>query len=335
MNTDHGEIIKTSSNASMSLSSSGHFSTRAMPLLSSSSLCCWSWLIAVLFVIQPCLNSAYPVMITLESGEPHRCLEFSIPEDDDAHIVTLPLPDEQLYESPADASAVELFYIEQVYKMTKQKTRFKSIPKSIPDDPPDAVAQAMSKFLIHHGKTMKGPGNKAPVIVSIHAESYEGHQDETEYKDSTRFFTPLVLNHVRKHHSSEAAENYESMEICFVMDDQIFQEDYEHQVHMVFDVIMVSEDVTDLDPQPPEPGFAKEKHLTPLETSLDASINSARQVLREYKYMEQREQRMRQTADGINARVHYFSYISVAILFGVTYLQVGYLKRYFKKKKLM
>lgn len=295
-----------------------------------------SWFLGILLLIQqPALFSAYPVMITLEAGEPHRCLEFSIPEDDDAHVVVLPLPDEQLYNSVSDASATELFYVEEVYQMTKLKTHLKVIPKGIPNDPPDVVAQAVSGFLKNHGKIIPGKAHKAPVIVSIHAESYDGHRNDVEYKDKSQFFLPMVLNHVRKHHAHQAAENFEDVEICFVMDDSLFQEEYEHQVHVVFDVVMVSEEVNDLDPRPPEPGFKKDQHLTPLETSLDASIVSARQVLREYNYMEQREQRMRQTADGINARVHYFSYISVAILFGVTYLQVGYLKRYFKKKKLM
>ena len=262
-------------------------------------------------------------------------MEFSIPEDDDAHVVLLPLPDEQLYEDPKEAADVELFYVEQVYKMTLQKSRLKSIPKGILDDPPDKVTQSASKFMAKQGETLKGPGNAAPVIVSVHAESFEGQLDEVEYKDKTRFFTPLVLNHIRKHHSSQAAENYEGIEICFLLDDNIFEEAYDYQVHMLFDVVMVSEDVTDLSPKAQEAGFGKDEHLTPLESSLDSSIASARQVLKEYRYMEQREQRMRQTADGINSRVHYFSYISVAILFGVTYLQVGYLKRYFKKKKLM
>ena len=37
----------------------------------------------------------------------------------------------------------------------------------------------------------------------------------------------------------------------------------------------------------------------------------------------------------INARVRYFSYVSVAVLLVVTYIQVTYLKRYFRKKKLL
>ena len=309
-----------------SVSTSERLRVRSSSLLSS------IWLAGLLMVIQSVtFTYAYPVILALEGGE-HRCLEFSIPEDDDAHVVMLPLPDETMFEQSEDYGKVELFYVEQVYKMTKAKSRTHVIPKGIVDDPPDIVVKAVSHSLSKHGKTMKGPGNKAPVIVTISAESYDEHVDEKNYKDKMRFFTPFVLNHVRSRHATQAAENYEGVEICFEIDDHIFGDDYDHLVHLIFDIVMVSEDVTDLDPPT---GFGKEEHLTPLEMSLDGSIAAARQVLKEYKYMEQREARMRQTADGINARVHYFSYISVAILFGVTYLQVGYLKRYFKKKKLM
>jgi len=44
---------------------------------------------------------------------------------------------------------------------------------------------------------------------------------------------------------------------------------------------------------------------------------------------------MRKTSESINFRVRFFSYVSVIILGVVTYLQVTYLKRYFRKKKLL
>ena len=87
--------------------------------------------------------------------------------------------------------------------------------------------------------------------------------------------------------------------------------------------------------KPESSTFEKKQHLTPLEEALDKSINAANTVIREMKYMEKREARMRVTADSINSRVQYFSYLSVAVLLGVTYVQVTYLKRYFHKKKLM
>ena len=76
-------------------------------------------------------------------------------------------------------------------------------------------------------------------------------------------------------------------------------------------------------------------HLEPLAQQLADSVRSAQTVINEMRYMERRESRMRHTADSINKRVRNFSYISILVLLVVTYLQVTYLKRYFRKKKLL
>lgn len=269
---------------------------------------------------------SYPVILSLdEEDENSRCLQFSIPEEDDAHVVMLALPDHELM---PDIEEVEHWYVGQLYKMTKLKSQLEAIPKGIPDSPPDKVALFTSQFLKEHHHI-----NEAPVKITVSVKSLDDQIEENHYK--VKYFIPLVLNHIRKHHATKSAENYEGVKICLENTNDPEQANAGHLVHMLIDMVFVSEEVSDLDFKPPEPGFEKAKHLTPLEISLEQSIQAARTVLKEFRYMEQREQRMRQTADGINARVHYFSYISVAILFGVTYLQVGYLKRYFKKKKLM
>jgi hypothetical protein len=108
--------------------------------------------------------------------------------------------------------------------------------------------------------------------------------------------------------------------------------DQDRQVQIIIDVVMMSQTSQE---EEKAAGFEKEKHLTPLEQSLDQNIAAANKVLREMKYMEQREYGMRMTAESINARVRWFSYLSVAVLLVVTYVQVTYLKRYFHKKKLM
>merc|ERR1719491_2263379 len=79
----------------------------------------------------------------------------------------------------------------------------------------------------------------------------------------------------------------------------------------------------------------KKEHLTPLEYVLDDSLASAKSILDEMYYMEKREIRMKQTADHTNTRIKYFSYFSVSMLLGVTWIQVTYLKSYFKKKKVL
>ena len=148
-----------------------------------------------------------------------------------------------------------------------------------------------------------------------------------------KYFAPTVVNKVRENHKKIQSEtgvddgsDISGFSVCF---DNEANED--EQVQVIMDIVMVNAEPDESN----EPNFVKEKHLSPLEESLEKSIKAANTVLREMKYMTDREERMRVTADSINQRVQYFSILSVVVLLAVTYIQVTYLKRYFKKKKLM
>ncbi|KAL7539992.1 hypothetical protein ACHAXR_009778 [Thalassiosira sp. AJA248-18] len=103
-------------------------------------------------------------------------------------------------------------------------------------------------------------------------------------------------------------------------------------VRIVFDVILMSDEGQDEELQNK---IIKKEHLTPLETNFQEGIKAANTILNEMKYMERREARMRHTAESTNAKIRLFSYVSVIVLLGVTWLQRTYLRSYFKKKKLM
>jgi hypothetical protein len=265
---------------------------------------------------------AYPVILQIEEDST-RCLRLLIPEDDDAHVVFLTIPSAD----ELDDEAVESWYVDQVYQLTKQKDT--ELAKRLPQEAPANVAQAMSAFLQEQGE------NKSPLRITLEDNGATGTR---QFSYRTKFFLPTVLNHVRhsnyqKPKDKDEEEEWndaamEGYEICMI------NEDDEQAVQVIFESIYVSEDVIDVE-DIKKPAFEKEKHLTPLEKNLDQSIQAAHAVLREMKYMEKRETRMRQTAESINSRVRWFSYLSIAVLFTVTYLQVTYLKRYFHKKKLM
>ena len=103
-------------------------------------------------------------------------------------------------------------------------------------------------------------------------------------------------------------------------------------VRVLFDVVLMSDAGQEDELQNK---IIKKEHLTPLETNFQAGIQSANTILNEMKYMEQREARMRHTAESTNAKIRLFSYVSVVVLLGVTWLQRTYLRNYFTKKKLM
>lgn len=104
------------------------------------------------------------------------------------------------------------------------------------------------------------------------------------------------------------------------------------RVKVMFDVVLMSDEGQEDELQNK---IIKKEHLTPLEMNFQQGIKAANTILNEMKYMEKREARMRHTAESTNAKIRLFSYVSVIVLLGVTWLQRTYLKSYFKKKKLM
>ena len=185
-------------------------------------------------------------------------------------------------------------------------------------EPEEDILNEMNKFMDskgrHSGVTLKVQKPKHPRPL---------RQQELSW------FNPVVMNHVERFHNKKQQwdpnNKLEGWSICF-------ESTADEQIHIAYDIVLVSENPADDD----ETGGAPlKKHLTPLEEELAGSISAAQSILNEMRYMEKREARMRLTADSINDRIRYFSYISIGVLLTITYLQVSYLKRYFKKKKLM
>ena len=287
---------------------------------------------AVLFLFAR-ISSSYPLIAVLDDGQ-ERCFRFNVPRNDDAHLVALVLPGED--EIPGD-TLIETWYVDQLYKMAKSKAdRNNLLPLQLLDELPTEVNQRVSRYLEdRHGalpevriRFTNQPVEDSPVY---------GHELKATY------FKPAVVNHIVRVVSGKGASEITSEDkeeaslqgygVC------IHNPDLEFAVHVIFDVVLASEDLSLYDEpvkaKKPTTDFDKERHLTPLERTIDLSIRAARSILREMKYMEKREARMRLTADSINSRVRWFSYLSVGVLLLVTYLQVTYLKRYFHKKKLM
>jgi hypothetical protein len=273
-----------------------------------------SILLLCLIVVQK--SASYPLITPVDEDD-ERCFRFNIPKHDDAHLVVVVVPtDEEIEED------VESWFVDQVYELTKLKNKKKGFPKTLPNEQPVKIANRVSDYLQKH----KGADSGLELKIT---KSPSNERQVYDYTNKVHYFMPVVLNHL--HVSLSGKGVLEGYGICLVNTDP------ERSVHVILDIVLNSEDVGigEEKAKSPETDFQKEKHLTPIERSLDQSLNSANAILREMKYMEKREARMRHTADSINTRVRWFSYLSVAVLLTVTYLQVTYLKRYFHKKKLM
>lgn len=213
----------------------------------------------------------------------------------------------------------EEWFVNQINKMTKSRltTPHRVLPKKLLEPIPDSVKKEMKDFFEEEEEAEEDSGIKL---------NLQKPRRPSLKQVNMKWFEPIVLNHVVRTHDKRDHDFEGGYAICFENE----SEDFEGLV--IFDVVLVSDEEEE---EEDEATVLKREHLTPLEENLQESISAASSVLSEMRYMEKREARMRQTADSINSKVRFFSYVSVVILLGVTYVQVSYLKRYFRKKKLM
>jgi len=288
-------------------------------------------LLVILLSERVVVIKGYPMMVEV-SEDSERCLRLNIPEDDDAHMVFLALPsptsdEEAEGETPkwiTNYNSLESHFLGQMQELTKRRTQTSALLRKFPVKPSSEVQSSMDNFLESFDGTLS---SGCQVKLS-------NPKSTTTRNMETYWFTPLVINHVRKAIRTRKNERekspLEGYQACFINNNEDFT------VHIVVDSVMVSEGPDyDDDENASEDASFQGHHLTPLAEQLGESFSAAQTVINEMNYMERREARMRKTADSINARVRYFSYISVGILLVVTYLQVTYLKRYFRKKKLL
>ncbi|GMS81043.1 hypothetical protein PENTCL1PPCAC_3218, partial [Pristionchus entomophagus] len=81
--------------------------------------------------------------------------------------------------------------------------------------------------------------------------------------------------------------------------------------------------------------IAKAEHLKPLEVELRRLEDLSDAIVKDFAFMRQREEEMRNTNESTNSRVLYLSVFSMLCLLGLAAWQVLFLRSYFKAKKLI
>ncbi|CAL2044888.1 unnamed protein product [Caenorhabditis brenneri] len=81
--------------------------------------------------------------------------------------------------------------------------------------------------------------------------------------------------------------------------------------------------------------IAKAEKLKPLEVELRRLEDLADSITKDFAFMRQREEEMRNTNESTNSRVLYLSIFSMLCLLGLAIWQVLFLRNYFKSKKLI
>jgi hypothetical protein len=256
-----------------------------------------------------------------------QCFRFNIPQDDDANMVFVVLPsasddtEGKGGEWTEKSNKMEDYFIEQTFQLSKLREEGNNLPRKFNNAAPEDVENIMKELIDFN----EGEHKSGCKVVLSNTKSGSSRTMDSFY------FNPIVLNNVRRairnREEGWEAPPLEGYSICF---DNTENETFEVQI--IMEVVMVSA-TSSLDEA--EKAAFEAAHLTPLMQQLKEGVAAANSVLKEMKYMDKREKRMRGTADSINSRVRNFSYISATVLLAVTFAQVSYLKRYFHKKKLM
>lgn len=291
----------------------------------------WSTICLLVIILAEniAIVKGYPMLVEVAENS-ERCIRLNVPEDDDAHMVFLALPSPASIEPDKKTpnwiknyNPLESHFLGQMQELTKRRTETSGLLRKFPVKPSSDVQSSMDNFLESFDGTLAS-GCKVKM---------SNPKSTTSRNMDTYWFTPLVVNHIRsalrnreKDREKSPLEGYMA---CFTNNNADFA------VNIVVDSVLTSEGPAYDDENASEDVNFQGHHLTPLAEQLDQSLTAAKTVINEMNFMERREQRMRVTADSINSRVRYFSYISVGVLLVVTYLQVSYLKRYFRKKKLL
>merc|ERR1712092_55291 len=82
-------------------------------------------------------------------------------------------------------------------------------------------------------------------------------------------------------------------------------------------------------------GVGDAAKLKPLEVELKRLEDMSESIVQDFALMKRREEEMRDTNESTNSRVLYFSIFSMACLIFLATWQVLYLKKYFKKQRLI
>jgi len=250
---------------------------------------------AFFYFIASC--AAYPIIFEAVHND-RTCMDINIPDGDDAHLVFIPLPEDV-------SSEVEDWFVTEMAELTR--------PESI------QFLKEISRIPGNIANKMKEHKTRSKISLVI------------EEDGSTPVIKNQVLNYFKPSFSKNIAkagrgwnENRGNYRICVNARGA-------GDVRILFDAIKLSE----YQDKRNKKHLVKKEHLTPMEIAFEESASLAKTVVDEMFYMEKRESRMKKTADGTNARIRYFSYISIATLLGVTWIQIQYLKGYFKKKKVL
>jgi len=165
------------------------------------------------------------------------------------------------------------------------------------------------------------------VLVSGDYEVYEqpGQTVDLHVVDSKGGFL-WKKDHAEKGRFTFTTDEYEVYEICFASKVPHGQRGFPQEIYLSTKHGVEAKSYEGLD---------EAAKLKPLEVELKRLEDLSEAIVKDFAFMKQREEEMRDTNESTNSRVLYFSIFSMLCLLGLATWQVIYLRQFFKSKKLI
>eukprot|EP00555_Chaetoceros_dichaeta_P003737 CAMPEP_0198249322 /NCGR_PEP_ID=MMETSP1447-20131203/887_1 /TAXON_ID=420782 /ORGANISM="Chaetoceros dichaeta, Strain CCMP1751" /LENGTH=270 /DNA_ID=CAMNT_0043933931 /DNA_START=29 /DNA_END=841 /DNA_ORIENTATION=- len=259
-------------------------------------------LLVVCSIVKHHSTEAYPILIDVQGTE-NVCLTLDIPDNDDVHVVFSNLPEE------VDPK-IETWTMNEMAAITDHDSdKFLKMYSNPPHEISSLMRESGYKTVLD--VIITGPDNQVKkqrlsaykiMVMKNLAKSMAGNGPDDDWSPDKGMYE-ICIKGTGRGVASHAA--------------------FEHLVLSEFEEKLRSKHIL------------KKEHLTPIEMNFDSCLVTAKAIMNEMSALERREARMKHTSDSMNRRIRMFSYVSISILLGVTWLQISYLKVYFKKKKVL
>mmetsp|Transcript_6417 Transcript_6417/g.6021 ORF Transcript_6417/g.6021 Transcript_6417/m.6021 type:complete len:283 (-) Transcript_6417:304-1152(-) len=255
-------------------------------------------------------SDAYPLVMELPPKQ-ETCMRFTLPDDDDAHMIFAAVP------AKVDEK-VESWMVTEMNQATDKDTQVLSETMARPPADIQKMIETASKDL---------PG-KSDVFFRVQLAGGSRRVVKTQI---IPFFQFVSFEHMAGGMDGQDERKNKSWDPDLGTYNVCFQNYHNNEVRGIFDVVMLSA----IQDKHRRKKLLKKEHFTPLQEIYEHSLQIGQTILDEMLHMEAREHLMQHKSDTTSNKVRFFSVFSICVLVGVTWLQITYLKSYFKKKKVL
>jgi len=258
------------------------------------------------------VSNAYPLVLELPAHE-ETCLRFTLPDDDDAHMVFSALPHDV-------ADKVEDFMVNSLSHLSNENSHV--LLHNLPKPPPD-IQHLMDEELAHRQR-----GQNHDIILNV---QLAGGTKRIVKNDVIPYFKTISYENVaggldqdRKGKDERWDPNSGTYNVCFQNRDH-------DDLLVIYEFILMSSQ----EEKRRRKNSLKKSHFEPLEEVYEESLALGQSILDEMINIQARDALMQHKSDMTSTKVRLMSLVSIGVLVVVTYIQVTYLKSYFRKKKVL